>query len=99
LLRFLCGFLSGVCSKLGTHPLDVAKKRYQVAGLQRSIVYGARIDASVTKSLGRCLYNIWKHEGLRGLYKGATPSILKAAPQAAVTFSVYELVLRKLQAS
>jgi len=88
-----------VCSKLGTHPLDVAKKRYQVAGLQRSIVYGARIDASVTKSLGRCLYNIWKHEGLRGLYKGATPSILKAAPQAAVTFSVYELVLRKLQAS
>lgn len=27
-------------AKLGTHPLDVAKKRFQVAGLQRSTRYG-----------------------------------------------------------
>ena len=27
-------------AKLGTHPLDVAKKRLQVAGLQRSTRYG-----------------------------------------------------------
>ena len=29
--------LTGLLAKLATHPLDVAKKRYQVAGLQRSL--------------------------------------------------------------
>lgn len=34
---FVCGLVAGLCSKLATHPLDVAKKRYQIAGLQRSL--------------------------------------------------------------
>ena len=28
--RFLCGLAAGMAAKLGTHPLDVAKKRFQV---------------------------------------------------------------------
>ena len=28
--RFLCGLAAGMVAKLGTHPLDVAKKRFQV---------------------------------------------------------------------
>ncbi len=35
--NFVCGLLAGLCAKLVTHPMDVAKKRYQVAGLQRSL--------------------------------------------------------------
>ena len=34
--RFACGLAAGTLAKLVTNPLDVAKKRYQVAGLQRS---------------------------------------------------------------
>lgn len=30
LQHFTCGLLAGLCAKLVTHPLDVAKKRYQV---------------------------------------------------------------------
>lgn len=37
---FWCGLAAGMLAKLGTHPLDVAKKRFQVAGLQRSARYG-----------------------------------------------------------
>ncbi len=37
LSSFVCGLAAGLCAKLATHPLDVAKKRYQVAGLQRSL--------------------------------------------------------------
>ena len=33
--RFMCGLLAGTLAKLTTHPLDVAKKRFQIAGLQR----------------------------------------------------------------
>ena len=40
LQHFVCGLAAGTVAKLGTHPLDVAKKRLQVAGLQRSTRYG-----------------------------------------------------------
>ena len=40
LQAFACGLAAGMLAKLGTHPLDVAKKRFQVAGLQRSTRYG-----------------------------------------------------------
>lgn len=36
--RFACGLAAGTLAKLVTNPLDVAKKRYQIAGLQRSSV-------------------------------------------------------------
>ena len=39
--HFTCGLLAGLCAKMATHPLDVAKKRFQVAGLQRSLRCGA----------------------------------------------------------
>ncbi|GIL56477.1 hypothetical protein Vafri_11835, partial [Volvox africanus] len=42
LQAFACGLLAGLLAKLVTHPLDVAKKRYQVAGLQRSLRWGGR---------------------------------------------------------
>jgi solute carrier family 25 thiamine pyrophosphate transporter 19 len=35
-------------------------------------------------------------EGWRGLYKGTLPSVVKAAPAAAITFAVYDAVLNWL---
>lgn len=89
--RFLCGLAAGTAAKLATHPLDVAKKRYQVAGLARSAAYGARVPAAAAaKPLFATLSAVAAKEGIAGLYKGALPSILKAAPQAAVTLAAYE---------
>ena len=89
--RFLCGLAAGTAAKLATHPLDVAKKRYQVAGLARSSAYGARVPAAAAaKPLLATLAAVAAKEGVAGLYKGALPSILKAAPQAAVTLAAYE---------
>ena len=95
---FLCGLAAGTLAKLGTHPLDVAKKRFQVAGLQRSARYGRRVPAEAATSLSRCLAEIHAREGFAGLYKGALPSIMKAAPAAAVTFAAYDIVLKLLAA-
>lgn len=96
---FVCGFLSGTIAKLGTHPLDVAKKRFQVAGLARSTRYGERVATENVVTLARCLQVIYAKEGLAGFYKGALPSVLKAAPSAAVTFACYDLVIRALLTS
>lgn len=91
--RFMCGLCAGTLAKLTTHPLDVAKKRFQVAGLPRDARYGARISQDAVKSLRLCLQQIWQHEGIAGFYKGSLPSIIKAAPSAAVTFATYEFVI------
>lgn len=56
--------------------------------------YGARIPQDAVKSLRLCLTHMWKQEGVKGFYKGSLPSIIKAAPSAAVTFATYEFVIR-----
>jgi solute carrier family 25 thiamine pyrophosphate transporter 19 len=38
--KFCAGFAAGLLAKSAIHPLDVVKKRFQVAGLQRSTRYG-----------------------------------------------------------
>jgi len=91
---FTCGLLAGLVAKLTSHPLDVAKKRYQVAGLQRSLRYGARVESVLAaKPLFACLAEIYQREGLRGLWKGSVPSMVKAAPAAALTFTAYEALI------
>lgn len=95
---FFCGLAAGTLAKLGTHPLDVAKKRFQVAGLQRSARYGQRVAASTATSLAACIKEIAVNEGIAGFYKGALPSLLKAAPSAAVTFACYDFFFRLLAA-
>lgn len=46
--------------------------------------------------LVQCFKLIWKEEGIMGMYGGLTPHLMRAIPSAAITLSVYELVLRLL---
>lgn len=93
--HLLCGLAAGLAAKLATHPLDVAKKRVQIAGLARAAAYGERVRAdAAARGLRACLAEIYAREGLRGLYKGVGPSVLKAGPSAAITFAAYEVALR-----
>ena len=97
LKNFFSGLAAGTVAKLGTHPLDVVKKRFQVAGLERSISYGKRIPISTSRSMISCLHEIAHYEGIGGFYKGALPSVLKAAPAAAITLACYDFVYNILQ--
>jgi solute carrier family 25 thiamine pyrophosphate transporter 19 len=97
LQTFTCGLAAGLIAKLGSHPLDVAKKRYQVAGLPRSLRYGARVQQQLSvMPLMTCLGDIVQREGVAGLWKGSVPSIVKAAPAAAITFTAYEAIIALL---
>eukprot|EP00878_Enallax_costatus_P026548 GHUV01028494.1.p1 GENE.GHUV01028494.1~~GHUV01028494.1.p1 ORF type:complete len:225 (+),score=70.03 GHUV01028494.1:1129-1803(+) len=99
LQSFACGLAAGLLAKLGSHPLDVAKKRYQVAGLNRSLRYGARVERQLAvMPLLSCLGEIHAREGIAGLWKGSVPSIVKAAPAAAITFTAYEAFITFLLA-
>ena len=90
-----CGAVAGAVSKLAVLPLDVVKKRLQVQGF----------DETARSSFGRvqhyssaanCITLIARHEGAAGFFKGALPSLLKAMPNSALNFAMYNAVLEVL---
>lgn len=69
-------------SPLVTYPLDVVRRRTQMKGLlPQQFQYNSTYHAFST---------ILRHEGVRGMYKGMAPNLLKVAPSVAVTFVTYE---------
>ena len=93
-----CGFASGCVARLVIHPLDVVKKRFQVAGLARSLRYGERVTAAEFSTLGGAFRAIAAKEGVRGFYKGLAPGLVKSAPASAITFAAYEFAMRAVAA-
>lgn len=39
----------------------------------------------------------YKHEGIRGFYKGIFPNMLKVVPSASITYLVYESMKKNLE--
>ena len=96
---FACGFAAGTVARLVIHPLDVVKKRFQVAGFSRNLAYGARVDTHAYRNFFTAVSAIAQKEGVLGFYKGLAPSLMKSAPASAVTFAVFESVRRALSPS
>ncbi|EGG06794.1 uncharacterized protein MELLADRAFT_48294 [Melampsora larici-populina 98AG31] len=79
-----CGAFAGGMSQTVTYPLDVLRRRMQVTGMNgMSFKYDGAWDA--TKKIIR-------NEGLRGLYKGLWPNLLKVVPSIGTSFVTYEIV-------
>ena len=93
-----CGFAAGCVARLIIHPLDVVKKRFQVAGLARSLRYGERVSSAEFRSFASAFGAILKREGVRGFYKGLAPGLIKSAPASAITFAAYDAAIRLLAA-
>ena len=79
------GAVSGTSSKFLTFPLDTAKKLMQVEGQFQS-----NMNSSQYRGIIHTLYSVWKLHGVRGWFRGIAPSLVKAAPNSAITFTTYE---------
>jgi len=81
----------GACSKLFatffTYPMQVVRTRLQkrqdggAAGAPRPTTAGT-------------MRGILRKEGFAGFYKGMVPNLMRTMPQSAITFAVYEKILR-----
>lgn len=92
----LAGLLAGALGKLTLMPLDTIKKRLQVQGFEAARrPFGQQ--QGYQGSL-HCFREVVTTEGLLGLYKGASPAVVKSGLSAALTFVVYEQVLLALAA-
>ncbi|XP_072260027.1 mitochondrial thiamine pyrophosphate carrier [Pyxicephalus adspersus] len=89
LKNLLCGSGAGVISKTLTYPLDLIKKRLQVGGFEQArAAFG---EVRTYHGLRDCVYRIHLEEGLKGFFKGLSPSLLKAAVSTGLTFFSYEM--------
>ncbi|GME26924.1 Mitochondrial carrier protein [Neofusicoccum parvum] len=87
------GMAASVLAKTAVFPLDTVRKRLQVQGPTRARYVHRNIpvyDGGVLRTVAA----IVRREGARGLYRGLTVSLLKAAPTSAVTMWTYERVMK-----
>eukprot|EP01116_Phalansterium_solitarium_P014494 TRINITY_DN3219_c0_g1_i1.p1 TRINITY_DN3219_c0_g1~~TRINITY_DN3219_c0_g1_i1.p1 ORF type:complete len:271 (-),score=49.52 TRINITY_DN3219_c0_g1_i1:160-972(-) len=84
----LVGGAAKVAASCSTYPLQVIKTRLQMqpelkAGRYRTLFDGIR--------------QLLRYEGVSGFYKGLGANLIRVTPAAALTFAVYESVLRALR--
>lgn len=79
----LCGGFAGSTAALCTTPFDVIKTRVQLQALNPVCKYDGVVHA---------LKEIFRHEGLCGLYRGLTPRLAMYMSQGAIFFTSYEFL-------
>ncbi|KAL2556625.1 Nicotinamide adenine dinucleotide transporter 1 [Forsythia ovata] len=85
------GAAAGMIAATFVCPLDVIKTRLQVHGLPQLVT--ANIKGSIIVG---SLEQIFQKEGLRGMYRGLSPTVLALLPNWAVYFTIYEQLKRFL---
>ncbi|KAL3315933.1 hypothetical protein Ciccas_005424 [Cichlidogyrus casuarinus] len=103
------GAVSGIVSKSIVYPLDLARKRMEVVGFEEGRKkFGKPIESLAPKrfsslkdmfpkkALVNCLVDLFRTEGIRGIYKGYVPSLAKAATSTGLTFTFYEIFIQLL---
>jgi solute carrier family 25 citrate transporter 1 len=80
LTLYLSGAMAGAVNVFANGPIDVVKTNMQ------------GLAAHKYKNSFDCGYQIWKAEGLRGLYKGTVPRLTRLVMDVGLTFTFYEYV-------
>ncbi|XP_070544254.1 solute carrier family 25 member 16-like [Ptychodera flava] len=82
-VTFVCGGLAGAIAQTVSYPLDVARRRMQLAMILP--------DSHMFRSWFQTLVTVYHQNGIvNGLYRGLSINYLRAIPQIAVSFTVYE---------
>ncbi|KNC48807.1 solute carrier family protein [Thecamonas trahens ATCC 50062] len=83
-----CGMLSSTAGQIAAYPAQVTRTRLQAQGMPG-------VDAKYSGMLD-CGRKIAARHGVTGLYRGLGANLLKGTPSAALSWFVYEQVVRRL---
>jgi solute carrier family 25 phosphate transporter 23/24/25/41 len=97
--KLACGAISGAVAQTCTYPLLVFRYRIQAMKLTtHSDVLRRRFQINTMTGLGYQYSSIWNavsvivaQEGIKGLYKGIVPNLLKVAPSMASSWLSFEV--------
>jgi solute carrier family 25 phosphate transporter 23/24/25/41 len=82
--KLAAGAVSGAVAQTCTYPLDVLRRRFQVNTMSgMGYQYSGIFDA---------VRMIIKTEGIRGMYKGIAPNLIKVVPSMATSWLSFEIV-------
>lgn len=86
------GALSGIVSSTLLFPADSVRRRMQVEKVLLHADHKENIPQHNVKKSGATaeMIRVLKGDGIRGLYRGLLPEILKVTPMVSITFCVYE---------
>ncbi|XP_071438911.1 solute carrier family 25 member 16-like [Hetaerina americana] len=85
--KLLCGGLAGAVAQSVSYPLDVTRRRMQLALMPKT--EAQRFGTGMLQTL----MLIYKEDGVvKGLYRGMSINYLRAIPMTAVSFSTYEIM-------
>lgn len=84
-----CAALAGAFSSAIANPTDVLKVRMQIQGRSTKNVM----------PMYKCFYEIYRCEGIRGLYRGVSPTSQRAMTIAAVELPVYDFCKQNMMES
>ncbi|XP_055601390.1 solute carrier family 25 member 16-like isoform X2 [Uranotaenia lowii] len=88
--KLLCGGFAGAVAQSFSYPLDVTRRRMQLAMMNPE-------TAKFGMGMFRTLAIIYNENGIiKGLYRGMSINYLRAIPMVAVSFSTYELMKQTL---
>lgn len=82
--KLAAGAISGAVAQTCTYPFDVLRRRFQINTMSGM---GYKY-----KSIWDAIRVIVTQEGVRGLYKGIVPNLLKVAPSMASSWASFEFV-------
>lgn len=89
------GSTAGLLSKTLVYPFDLIKKRLQIQGFQQNrTAYGANMSCW---GIIQCFQLTVHKEGIRGLYKGMTPTLIKSGWMTGLHFGLYDKIFSILQ--
>ncbi|KAM7275031.1 hypothetical protein ACFE04_016897 [Oxalis oulophora] len=95
-LDLVAGSFAGGTAVLFTYPLDLVRTKlaYQVVSSPKLKVQGLVKGEQVYKGILDCFSKTHKEAGVRGLYRGAAPSLFGIFPYAGLKFYFYEEMKR-----
>lgn len=80
----VAGAFAGITSSVTLFPLDVLRRRLQVR------------SGHPRRSGMRHVWSVMRAEGLRGMYRGIVPEVLKVTPMVGIQFTIYETLIRQM---
>nr|XP_025964275.1 kidney mitochondrial carrier protein 1 isoform X1 [Dromaius novaehollandiae] len=89
---FIYGGLASITAECGTFPIDLTKTRLQVQGQ----VNDAKYKEIRYRGMVHALVRICKEEGLKALYSGIAPAMLRQASYGTIKIGTYQSLKRMM---
>lgn len=82
--KLLCGGIAGATGQTVSYPLDVIRRRTQIAG------FSPGVEEVPFRSTMHSMKTIAQNEGIRALFRGISINYWKVVPAVSISFTVYE---------